>query len=69
MLKNFVVSFNVGELARVNILVEFSRRIEHGQGPVPFVYLDPEHNVNFDPIRPPRVGKINTLHVVRDIEL
>ena len=41
-------SFNAQELARVNRLADFGRRNKRGEGPVPVVYLDPKHNVNFD---------------------
>ena len=45
---SMVESFNAGELARVSRLAELGRRNRRGQGPIPVVYLDPEHNVNFD---------------------
>ena len=45
---SMVESFNARELARVGRLAELERRAKRGQGPIPFVYLDPKHNVNFD---------------------
>ena len=41
-------SFNAQELARVSQLSELGRTANRGQGPIPVVYLDPDHNVNFD---------------------
>ena len=46
--QSMVEAFNASELARVRRLAELGRRTRRGEGPVPVVYLDPEHNVNFD---------------------
>ena len=45
---SMVESFNLREVKRVSQLARLDRRLERGQGPIPVVYLDPEHNANFD---------------------
>ena len=43
-----VEAFNARELLRVRRLAEPGQRRMRGEGPIPVVYLDSEHNVNFD---------------------
>lgn len=45
---SMVDSFNASEISRVKQLKRVGRRLDRDQGPIPVVYLDPEHNVNFD---------------------
>ena len=45
---SMVESFNARELVRVSRLADLGRRNKRGRGPVPVVYLDQKHNVNFD---------------------
>ena len=45
---SMVEAFNKNELNRVRQLARLGQRYGGGKGPLPVVYLDPEHNVNFD---------------------
>lgn len=43
-----VAQFNELEAQRIDTLVRRGSRTSRSQGPIPVVYLDPQHNMNFD---------------------